>query len=362
MDYKNCEVVLYFCGGINSYYQIKQWSKPLQELDKTHKVLFVITNKEVYEKAIEEYDFTMVFLETFTDVIEFYDENSFSIVLYINNSLRNFQSLRYKKAYHIHLNHGESEKESMHSNQSKGYDFVFTVGQRGIDRYKENLLNFDDRKYIAVGRPQLDFIEQMEIEKTPEQKVILYAPTWEATHSTMNYTSVKEYGLTLVKTLLENPNYIVIYKPHSAVGTRDYEIYGYNEAIKKVIEDKQNGYYMEEEDINNVFTLIDFAFFDNSSVMIDYLNTLKPAAYVEIRKDQTLDFLTKCFKIVDESNFENVFEMLESELENDSNLEIRKEIKEHYLGDFEKGGSTKCFISKIGEIIEKRNEEIKTKI
>ncbi|WP_201342364.1 hypothetical protein [Abyssogena phaseoliformis symbiont] len=60
---------------------------------------------------------------------------------------------------------------------------------------------------------------------------------------------------------------------------------------------------MQEEPINDVFTLVDFAFFDNSSIMIDYLNTLKSAAYIEIRNDQKMNDLTACFHTIDEFNF-----------------------------------------------------------
>ncbi len=362
MNYKNCEVVLYFSGGINSYYQITQWAKPLYELNKTNKVLFLITDSEVYNKVKKEHSFKAYHAQTFTNLIEFYEKNSFPVILYINNSLRNFQSLRYQKAYHIHLNHGESEKESMHSNQSKGYDYVFTVGQRGIDRYKENLLNFDEDKYISVGRPQLDFIEKIKLKKKKDQKVILYAPTWEATHNTMNYTSVKKYGLKLVKKLLNDDKYIVIYKPHSALGTRNPEIAKYNKDIKKLIKKNTNAYDMEDKDINSIYTAIDFAFFDNSSVMIDYLHTLKPAAYLEIRKDVTINYLTKSFIKIDDENFKKVEKTLKNELQKDSLKKIRKKIKKTYLGEFGKGQSTKTFIDKINEIINHRNKEIKTKI
>ena len=164
--------------------------------------MYIITDYEVYLQFIKDQIFEVVYIQDFTRLIEFYQENEFAITLYINNSLKNFQAVRYSRGYHIHLNHGESEKESMRSNQSQAYDFVFTVGQRGVDRYEEYLLNFNPDKFIQVGRPQLDFIEPIHLEKTPRQKVILYAPTWEATHPSMNYTSVPKYGVQLIEQLL----------------------------------------------------------------------------------------------------------------------------------------------------------------
>lgn len=358
MNYKNCEVVVYFCGGINSYYQIKQWQKPLEELNKTHKVLYVITDYEVYVQYVKEQNLELVYLEEFTHLIEFYDNNEFPIILYLNNSLRNFQSIRYSRGYHVHLNHGESEKESMRSNQSQAYDYIFTVGKRGIDRYEEYLLNFNKDKFIQVGRPQLDFINQMKIDKKDEQRVILYAPTWEATHPSMDYTSVPVFGEKLVSLILSNEKNILIYKPHSALGSRNENAKNADLNIQKIVEKSSNAYYMEEENIIDVFTLVDFTFFDNTSVMIDYLDTNKPAAYIEIIEDQSICELGSAFKTINKENFSDVINILEDELINDSNKSERKKVKEYYLGKYKKGESTNTFIEKISELIKQRNERI----
>lgn len=359
MNYKNCEIIAFFSGGINSYYQIKQWQRAFEELSKKHKLLYVITDYEVYLAFVKEQTLEAIYIQDFTTLIEFYQENEFAITLYINNSLKNFQAVRYSRGYHIHLNHGESEKESMRSNQAQAYDYVFTVGQRGIDRYEEYLLNFNPDKFIQVGRPQLDFINKLYIKKEKKQKVILYAPTWEATHPSMNYTSVPKYGVEIVQKILENKNYILIYKPHSALGSRNDDAKQANKEIMKLIGKSKNAYYMVDEDINDVFTLVNFAFFDNTSVMIDYLYTQKPAAYLEVLEDQSINELTKAFKTINKENFSEFMDILKKELENDSNEESRKKIKEYYLGNYKKGESTKKFINKISHFIKQRNKRVK---
>ena len=85
-----------------------------------------------------------------------------------------------------------------------------------------------------------------------------------------------EYNL--LNNSLENEEYIVIYKPHAALGTRNADAKEAHMKIMQMISQSENGHYMGEEDINDVFTLVDFSFFDNTSVMIDYLHTNKPAA------------------------------------------------------------------------------------
>ena len=358
MNYKNCQVIIFFSGGINSYYQIKQWEKPFEQLNKKHKILYIITDYEVYLKFIKEQTVEAIYILEFTHLIEFYQENEFPITLYINNSLRNFQALRYSRGYHIHLNHGESEKESMRSNQSQAYDYVFTVGKRGTQRYQEYLLNFNPDKFIQVGRPQLDFITPLSINKKADQKVILYAPTWEATHPSMNYTSVPVFGVELVKNIIENENYILIYKPHSALGSRDEKAKIANETILKMITTADDAYFMEQEDINNVFTIVDFTFFDNTSVMIDYLHTNKPAAYIEIIEDQSIDELAKAFITINKSNFDNISKILNEEIHTDKNKTQRETVKEFYLNNYEEGESTQLFIETISKLIKQRDERI----
>ena len=352
---KNSKVIVYISGGFDNYYQLEQWINPLKELNKKHSVLNVVRSTKLYTKIKEENIFSTVWLRTLNDLITFYNENKFPVILYVNNANQNFQSLSFNYGYHIHLNHGESEKESMYSNQSKAYDYVFCVGQRAIERYKENLLNFNSKKYVAVGRPQLDYIENTSFKNKKQQKVILYAPTWEGHHQDMDYSSVAQYGVSLIEHLLKDPNYYVIYKPHGNIGLRSKDSKLAHNQIIKLIEKNVNAELIENMDINTVFTAVDFAFFDNSSVMIDYLHTNKPASFFEIKSDEGMRFLSKCFDPIDDNNFINITEYLQEQLRTDPNKEKRKAIKELYLDKYTHMESTHKFISSISEIIELRN-------
>ncbi len=46
-----------------------------------------------------------------------------------------------------------------------------------------------------------------------------------------------------------------------------------------------DAFYYHDINILSLFNAVDFAFFDNTSVMIDYLSFDKPGAYIEIRQD-----------------------------------------------------------------------------
>lgn len=352
---KNSKVIVYISGSVDNYYQLIQWINPLKELHKKNSVLIVVRSAKLYTIIKKENMFTTVWMKTLDDLMTFYNENRFPVILYVNNANQNFQSLAYNHGYHIHINHGESEKESMYSNQSKAYDYVFCVGERAIQRYKENLLNYNSKKYVAVGRPQLDHIKNITFKNNKQQKVILYAPTWEGHHQDMDYSSVVKYGVALIEYLLKNPNYYVIYKPHGNIGFRRKDSKEAHKQIIKLIDKQHNGELIEDIDINTVFTAVDFAFFDNSSVMIDYLHTDKPAAFFEIQSDNSMRFLTECFDPISDENFTDRADYLQEQFLTDPNAEKRKAIKELYLGKYAHMESTNTFISKITEIIELRN-------
>jgi len=353
-EVKKAQVVLYMSGDLSNHYQFQQWVEPLKALHAKHPILVITRNANLFIVLKKEGAFPTVLLPTLNELITFYKQYRFPVILYVNNANKNFQSLIYNEGFHIHLNHGESEKESMHSNQSKAYDAVFCVGDRAIQRYEEALFNFTSEKYIKIGRPQLDFIEPFQLEKNTEQKVILYAPTWEGHHESMDYCSVAKYGVTLIQKLLEDPSYMVLYKPHGNIGKRREEIQSAHNKILSLIDKHPNGKLVAEFDINSIFTAVDFAFFDNSSVMIDYLHTDKPAFFFNIQEDHGLRFLAKCFNAITDEDIEYIIHMMKKHLATDPNKQIRKEIKTFYLGTFKPMESTQRFIEQVGHFIAKR--------
>ena len=68
----------------------------------------------------------------------------------------NFQSLIDGRMLHVHINHGESDKQSMASNNAKAYDRVFVAGEAAVQRHAAGLLEFDTDRLVRIGRPQLD--------------------------------------------------------------------------------------------------------------------------------------------------------------------------------------------------------------
>ena len=395
------EIALYFAGGKGNIYQIEQWMNTLSVLDKQKSIVVIVRIKEVYEWMQKNTNFVVVYCRTIADLTKAYEENNFKCILYVNHGFKNFQSLIIGNALHVHINHGESDKTSTITNQSKAYDYVFIVGDAAYDKYKLNLIKKNMDNFIQVGRPQLDHIEKiapfdmdkLRIEDYREacdgdldicsgteneigmrgeyvasksnvavKKVILYAPTWEGTHDSMNFTSLDDYGMSLVKQLVEHPEYYLVYRPHPNTGSRVSSTKNINNAIIKLLKSHRGGEVALKGDINSLYEHVDLAIFDNSAVAIDYLQADKPMIMTDmfhrIRDRQGKPTITKAARLLTSLNACNVLMIVKDEIDNDTLKSERNIVKKYFLGDFDypKKESTDKFISTILNIIDERDK------
>ena len=354
--YADVNVVVYFSGNMGNIYQIEQWIKPLEQLEKVEKILIVTRNTHIYEWIETNTQFQLVYTKTMSALLKLYENNNFRCILYVNNSCSNFQSLSNNTALHVHINHGESEKTSTFSNRAKAYDFIFIVSDAAHKKYADNLINIDMNKFIKVGRPQIDFIESVKRPATTDKKIILYAPTWEGTHFSMNYTSLPDYGLDFVKKILAHEDYYLIYRPHPNTGSRDILTKKTDKQIKQMVKKSASGVVMTEENINSVFELTDLAIFDNSAVTVDFLAFDKPMMITDFfyrQEGQAVakPEIVKACKMINNTNKDNILELISQELSQDPKASPRKEIKQYFLGDYARGESTEMFINQVQKLI-----------
>jgi CDP-glycerol glycerophosphotransferase (TagB/SpsB family) len=362
--YTDINVVVYFAGNMGNIYQIEQWIKPLEQLNKVEKILIVTRDTSIYEWIETNTQFQLVYTKTMSALLRLYDNNSFRCILYVNNSCLNFQSLSNNNALHVHINHGESEKTSTFSNRAKSYDFIFIVSDAAYQKYEDNLINIDMNKFIKVGRPQIDFIESIQHPDT-NKKIILYAPTWEGTHLSMNYTSLPDYGIDFVNAILAHDDYYLIYRPHPNTGSRDNLTRETNEKIKSIVNQSESGTVMSKENINSVFELTDLAIFDNSAVTVDFLAFNKPMMITDFFYRQegqaaTKPKIVKACQIINDSNKDNILALIKQGLTQDPKASARKEIKRYFLGDYERGESTEVFIQQVQKIVRLADELVNT--
>lgn len=124
---------------------------------------------------------------------------------------------------HVYIGHGESDKLGISaSNQLKAYDFGFVAGQAAIDRVKRRLINYDtEQRLIVVGRPQNDALPERTKSVERSRQTVLYAPSWEGDRPANYYGSLKSHGPAIVRALLADGGYRVIFRPHPLTGKRD---------------------------------------------------------------------------------------------------------------------------------------------
>jgi hypothetical protein len=172
------EVVVYFADDPPLTYQVRQWLPVFERLDARHPVLVVTRHPETYAQLASLTPLRRVLAPSFRDLMAVYDAGAHKVAIYVNNSVLNFDSLVSRRMLHIHVNHGESDKLCMVSNQAKAYDWVFVAGEAAVRRHRAALLHFDESRLVTIGRPQLD-LRPLPVLPPTTRRTILYAPTWE---------------------------------------------------------------------------------------------------------------------------------------------------------------------------------------
>ncbi len=150
-------IAVYFADTRVNLYQIRQWYAPLAELAKRHPVAIITRSPGASLTLIDESPVPVVYRRRITDLEQFVDEQDLRIVFYVNQNQKNFQMFRYGRMWHVFINHGESDKMYMTTNQFKAYDYALVAGDAALDRLSRKLWDFDlGKKAIPIGRPQAD--------------------------------------------------------------------------------------------------------------------------------------------------------------------------------------------------------------
>jgi hypothetical protein len=366
---QNYEVLAYFGDDVSRSYQIAQWLQVYEELNKTHKVQIICrqfpTTKHLRKLTSlpvnSVYDFF-----TLTDLIE---SNNYKVVLYVNNSFTNFQAMAAKKAFHVHLNHGESDKMSMTSRQMYAYDVVAVAGQAAKDRLRNALIVSDDNKEVVIGRPQLDLL-QKPLGVNVGRKVLAYAPTWEGDQEANNYSSVDVYGEQIVSTMLKVANATVLYKPHPKVTTSpNSEIANAHKKILGLLDsanakDPSAKHKLVTGDPMPVLQVADLLVSDVSAVTIDYLY-LKPQGAMLMcdRRSNVSEFaqvapVSKAVTVITKDNINSIDKLISDHISGKVDRTSYDSMRNYYFGDTKPGSSINRFIAMVDDLIKRRDKKV----
>jgi hypothetical protein len=219
---RSIQIAVYFADDDVNLYQLRQWYAPLAELAKTWPVAIISRNPVASLALWKEAPVPTVYLRTVAALENFVAQQDIRIVFYVNQNTRNFQMFRYGSMWHVFINHGESDKMYMTTNQFKAYDYSLVAGDAARDRLSRTLWNYDlDARTISIGRPQADHFAGTTPYTPDSRTTVLYAPTWEGDRPAAAYGSIATHGVALVTALLASGRHRVIYRPHPRSGVVD---------------------------------------------------------------------------------------------------------------------------------------------
>ncbi len=350
------DAIFYFPDTSAKIYQIEQWL-PVIAAHSGDLTFGIVTRSKSAWLALMAMDLPAPsFLAgPFPSLMGLYRVLQPKAIIYPNNGLRNFQSLIWAEAVHIHVNHGESDKVSMVSNQAKAYDRIFVAGQAAVRRHRAALVDFDEFRLIRVGRPQLD-LNPIPSLPASSRRTLLYAPTWEGEDEANNFTSLDKYGVAIVRALLATRGARVVYKPHPRVVTS--LIAPIAKAHARIVEliaaaaasDPGAGHvYLPGGDILAIFPRVDLLVSDISSVGLDFLyaRVEAPIILTDRRTDRAVLLrdapIAGGAHVVDEGSLATIEADIAAVLDNDPFREQRQSLRRFYFDDVLPGESTRKF-------------------
>jgi hypothetical protein len=230
------QIAVYFADSTVNLYQVRQWYAPLAELAETWPVAIISRSPTAAVQLIAEAPVPVVYRRTIVDLEGFIDDQDLRIVFYVNQNSKNFQMMRYGRLWHVFINHGESDKMYMTTNQFKAYDYSLVAGEAARERLSRKLWDFEvDYRTIMIGRPQADHFAGP-LPYTPDDRtVVLYAPIWEGDRGAAAYSSVVSHGEALTTAVLASPAHRLVYRPHPRTGVLDREFKRANGSIVTAI-------------------------------------------------------------------------------------------------------------------------------
>ncbi len=357
---------VYFADSDVNIYQMRQWYAPLQELSKTHPVLVIARNPAGAKLLMEESGLDVEFAQKVTEIEDLLERQPLEIVLYVNQNTRNFQMMRYGDRWHVFINHGESDKMYMTSNQYKTYDHAFIAGDAARERLSRALWDYDlDARTFAIGRPQTDHLSGEPPFAPDGRTVVFYAPTWEGDRPAAFYGSVASHGEALVNRLLETGRHRVVYRPHPRSGVVDAAFGEANERIIAALEEANRRdpsaqhVYDTAPALGWQLSLPDVAICDISAMVYDRLATGKPLMVTRpVSQEAEVDeggYLGVC-EWLDASQTADVDAVLDRVIGDEEARERLGTWSSHYFGDTTPGEPTKRFHAALDTLLARAEE------
>tara|TARA_B100000513_G_scaffold94640_1_gene40035 strand:+ start:1173 stop:2432 length:1260 start_codon:yes stop_codon:yes gene_type:complete len=356
-------VAVYFADGDVNMYQMRQWYKPLADLAATWPVVVLSRAVTGASALLADGALPVAFVPTVRDLEAFIADQDIRVVLYVNQNTRNFQMFRYGRRWHVFINHGESDKMYMTTNQFKAYDYALVAGDAARERLSRVLWDYDlDWRTIEIGRPQADHYSGDTPYVPDDRTVVLYAPTWEGDRPSAHYGSVLTHGEALVTALLRTGRHRVIYRPHPRSGVVDPD---YGAANRRIIAalaeaneaDRAAAHVFDDgPDLGWQLAAADVAVVDISAMVYDRLAADMPLLVTRpVDPQAAVDshgYLSAC-EWLDAPRASHIVEQTDRVLADPEAVARLEHWVRHYFGDTAPGAATARFHAAIAQLMDR---------
>ena len=331
------QVILYLSGLENVGYQGNMWIPVLEKFKA--RCAIAIRERRIAPQLINT-TLPIYYFESMRD-LELLEQAGVKTILYPANTQKNIQTLRFFGLNHFFINHGESDKVVNQSKFLMAYDKLLVAGPLAERRMRQAGLPLRDEQVVYVGRPQTELLLDRVTAPAKALHTIFYAPTWEGFVEEANYASINEFGLQMLQALASRPDFQVVFKPHPFTGScnpdgtgaylKQMQEFALKSGIK-VIDAKVPIFECMKES--------DLLITDISSVLNDYLYTLKPMILTNPR-NESHESLRENYPssaatyILDDGA--DAAAMLDAIIGNDHMFEQRKAVCIDSLGDLPDG-------------------------
>jgi hypothetical protein len=357
-------VMVYFPGTQEDIYQLRQWYDPLRALHDRHPVIVVLQDSRTARLVRAESGLAAITIARYSALDDLLSRSDVKLALYVGHNPQNFTALRFTSLAHVFLNHGESDKGVMVSNQNKAYDFLFVPGQAAIDRVQAYTMLYDAAPHcVLIGRPQLDSGRvpgRATSAARSDRRTVLYAPTWEGAQPSLAYGSAATHGASLVRALLDDGRFTVAYRPHPLSGVTSAEYGDADAQVRRLVtdaaaRDPAAGHRVETDvPVTDSMAGADLLVCDVSAMAMDWLPSGKPMVITEPASSAVVTARTRMLDVVPRlpvSDLPGVVTLIAEQLDEDPGQAARAELVDYYLGDSTPGAATRRFVDACTQVI-----------
>ena len=213
-------VLAYFPDDLTRVYQLAQWLPVLEVLDDDLRVGLVTRDPAVAESCRRLTRLPVHLAPSFAELMALYGELDAKLVLYCNNSPRNFESWSTRGCCTCTSTTARATSRAWPATTPRpttGCSSPALPPSSGTGPASWSSTPPDSSASDAPSST----CTPSRCSPPSERRTVLYAPTWEGDADYNSYTSVDVYGRAIVGSILALPRVRLVYKPHPKVTTSD---------------------------------------------------------------------------------------------------------------------------------------------